>query len=299
MMLMKRTRNEANNGVSSSFVNNNKGAPPRSFNEIRREIRIVQAQRQLVKKQHDKTLIQPLQQRIQKLDRQIKNCLDKQSNNTIYRQTWNERNMMMMSDENNNDDALPEEEQLLILAHGVEIKQRLLKRMIQQNRSMTDYMTCEIHVLEEERKDITNTMQQHQPKKSLEKIASSSESEATYMTTTFTTPQRNLMMEEEDEEEHQDYYYYDNKEDNSSSSSSCSSSFAPSNSVFKSVQSVGSISTNTTVMIDDDESVMTTTTTKRTGVSSWFRRSSKKQDQQDALSSNTLEDVNGFTEILL
>lgn len=48
----------------------------------------------------------------------------------------------------------PEEARLLEVSHMIEINEHLLEIMVVQFRNLTDYMVCEINVLEEERKEI-------------------------------------------------------------------------------------------------------------------------------------------------
>jgi len=317
MTIMKRSRNE----VVALHNNSNRCC---STNEIRREIRLIQAQRQLSNKRHNGKIKEPFQQRQKELEQKIQNKLyEQQQQSSIYKQVWNERNAMM-SNNTNNDIVLPEEEQLLFLAHGTEIKDRLLKSMIGQHRTMINYMACEIQILEEERNDMMKSiMEIKNDHKRLEE--GENELVTEMITTTFTTPQRNLLAEEEEDEEdenqenHYSYYLNDNNDNNDdgegynnneeydddTSLSIFSCSYHPPCTNLESACSIGSNSTNTTVMMDDDDERSIMTSKTKGSISSWFYGSYKKQDNKHVLlsssmsSSSTMKDRNGFTEISL
>eukprot|EP00545_Synedropsis_sp_CCMP1620_P012726 CAMPEP_0119018830 /NCGR_PEP_ID=MMETSP1176-20130426/20326_1 /TAXON_ID=265551 /ORGANISM="Synedropsis recta cf, Strain CCMP1620" /LENGTH=155 /DNA_ID=CAMNT_0006972909 /DNA_START=50 /DNA_END=514 /DNA_ORIENTATION=+ len=112
-------------------------------NELKKQIQRIQAQRKLAKQRHEKEAILH-RAKIHKTET-IFNKLKAQKHNIIYQEVLEE--VMGPLREN-------EEYRLLEVSHKIEVNERLLEIIVKQYRKLTDYMVCEINVMEEERKDI-------------------------------------------------------------------------------------------------------------------------------------------------
>lgn len=114
--------------------------------DIRNEIRKIQLQRQLAQQRHEVTTSR-FKQRFNAAQARLRNSTEFQRSNcrSIYAETLEELMGPCRP---------PEEARLLEVSHMIEINQHLLEIMVVQMRNLTDYMVCEINVLEEERKEI-------------------------------------------------------------------------------------------------------------------------------------------------
>jgi len=114
--------------------------------DIRNEIRKIQLQRQLSQQRHDVTTSR-LKQRFNAAQSRLRNATEFQRSNcrSIYAETLEELMGPCRP---------PEEARLLEVSHMIEINQHLLEIMVVHMRNLTDYMVCEINVLEGERKEI-------------------------------------------------------------------------------------------------------------------------------------------------
>lgn len=111
--------------------------------ELKRQIQRIQVQRKLAKQRHNKkATIQ--KQRIVEIET-IFDSVKAQKHNAIYQEVLEEVMGPLRE---------TEEYKLLEISHKIEINAKLLELMVQQYRKLTDYMVCEINVMEEERKDI-------------------------------------------------------------------------------------------------------------------------------------------------
>jgi hypothetical protein len=114
-----------------------------SIAEIKRQIQRIQVQRKLAEQLHNKKA------RIQKRRIiEIETIFDRlkaQKHNPIYQEVLEEVMGPLRESE---------EYKLLEVSHKIEVTAKLLELMVKQYRKLTDYMVCEINVMEEERKDI-------------------------------------------------------------------------------------------------------------------------------------------------
>lgn len=111
--------------------------------ELKRQIQRIQVQRKLAKQRHEKKATHD-RERINQIE-SIFNSVRGRKHNMIYQEVLEE--VMGPCREK-------EEYRLLEISHKIEVNEKLLELMVQQYRKLTDYMVCEINVMEEERKDI-------------------------------------------------------------------------------------------------------------------------------------------------
>jgi hypothetical protein len=114
--------------------------------DIRNEIRKIQMQRKLAQQRHEVTTSR-LKQRCSAAQAKLRTATEFQRRNSrsVYAEALEELMGPCRA---------PEEARLLEVSHMIEINEHLLEIMVVQFRDLTDYMVCEINVLEEERKEI-------------------------------------------------------------------------------------------------------------------------------------------------
>lgn len=117
--------------------------------ELKREIRRIQLQRRLAKQRHEMA-IAPLQQKLNEISTLLQKTTTGQRLNQhpIYQEVL--------------EDVLgpcreTEEYRLLEASHMVEINQNLLELVVQQYRHFTDYMVCEINVMQGESRELKDS----------------------------------------------------------------------------------------------------------------------------------------------
>ena len=114
--------------------------------DLRKEIRAIQMRRKHAQLQHEK-VVNDLQQQLHRSQVRLRNATECQRRNSrsLYAEILEE----MMGP------CRPTEEARLVeVSHMIEINEHLLEIMVMQYRNLTDYMVCEINVLEQERTDI-------------------------------------------------------------------------------------------------------------------------------------------------
>jgi hypothetical protein len=114
--------------------------------ELKLEIRKIQMQRRAAKQQHE-VHVNQLQSNLVILLSILSKTMENmgRKSRAIYVETLED--VMGPC-------RLLEEAKLVEISHTIEIYERQLEKMVRQYRSLTDYMVCEINVLETERKEI-------------------------------------------------------------------------------------------------------------------------------------------------